>query len=86
MISTAHEKLQDQRFQGKPVNTFDLKKSAKAKLPEKRTSDEKFKFINGPTIAIVIEKNKLKNKGIKISPKGIKTLKLSSNVSEYEIQ
>ena len=31
------------------------------------------------------EKNKLKNNGIKISPKGIKNLKFSSNVNEFVI-
>ena len=37
-------------------------------------------------IITVKEINKLKNKGIKISPKGIKNLKFSSNVSEFTIQ
>ena len=35
---------------------------------------------------VIIEKNKLKNKGININPNGIKILKLSSNVRELVIQ
>ena len=37
--------------------------------------DDKFKLNTGPTIIVIKEKNKLKNNGIKISPKGIKILK-----------
>ena len=48
--------------------------------------DEKFKLNTGPTIIVIKEKNKLKNNGIKISPKGIKNLKFSSNVNEFVIQ
>ena len=48
--------------------------------------DDKFKLNAGPTIIVIKEKNKLKNNGIKISPKGIKILKFSSNVNELVIQ
>ena len=48
--------------------------------------DDKFKLNAGPTIIVIKEKNKLKNNGIKISPKGIKNLKFSSNVNEFVIQ
>ena len=37
-------------------------------------------------MVIVKEMNKLKNKGIRINPKGIKILKFSSKVSELIIQ
>ena len=37
-------------------------------------------------IKVVNAKNKLKNKGIKINPNGIKNLKFSSNVNEFVIQ
>ena len=48
--------------------------------------DGKFKLNTGPIIIVIKEKNKLKNNGIKISPKGIKILKFSSNVNELVIQ
>ena len=43
-------------------------------------------FNKGPNNRVTKEKNKLKNKGIKIRPKGIKILKFSSNVNELVIQ
>ena len=81
----AQEKLYAQRFQGKPVRIFALIKSDKAKLPEKRNIEGILSFKYGPMIITVKEINKLKNKGIKINPKGIKNLKFSSNVSEFTI-
>ena len=54
--------------------------------PEKRNTEGKLKFKNGPKIKVINEKNKLKNNGIKIKPNGIKNLKLSSNVKEFVIQ
>ena len=48
--------------------------------------DKKFSFKNGPIINVTSEKNKLRNKGISINPKGIKILKLSSKVNECVIQ
>ena len=50
-------------------------KSDTARLAEKKIIDGKFKLNRGPTIIVTKEKNKLKNNGIKISPKGIKILK-----------
>ena len=84
--SVAQEKLYAQRFHGKPVRTFALIKSDKAKLPDKRNIEGTFNFKYGPIDISVKEINKLKNKGIKINPKGIKILKFSSNVSEFTIQ
>ena len=68
------------------MNIFALKKSEKAKEAEKIISDGKLrrKFWAISKIGIAI--NKLKNNGIKINPKGIKILKLSSNVNELTIQ
>ena len=65
---------------------FDLKKSENARPDERSSKEEKLYFRKGPNIRVTIEKNKLKNKGININPKGIKILKFSSNVSEYVIQ
>ena len=73
-------------FQGNPVKIFALIQSAKAKPLEKRRTDLKFRFKNGPTITVTNEKNKLRNIGIKISANGIKILKLSSKVNEFVIQ
>ena len=42
--------------------------------------------MRGPKNTISIEKNKLKNNGIKISPIGIKTLNFSSKLRELVIQ
>ena len=39
------------------------------------------KFRSGPITTISIEKKRLKNRGIKINPMGIKNLKDSSNVN-----
>ena len=44
------------------------------------------KLRKGPTITINTEKKRLKNKGIKINAKGIRNLKVSSNVNEFTIQ
>ena len=63
-----------------------LIKSERARLADRISNDEKFKFKYGPIIKVTIEKNKLKNRGIKIKPIGIKILKLSSNVNENVIQ
>ena len=49
-------------------------------------SEEKFNCKYGPIINVVIATNKLKNKGISTKAKGIKYLKLSSNVREFVIQ
>ena len=86
IISVDDEKLYAQRFHGKPVSIVDLIKSEKAKPPDKSSIEVKFKFNNGPTIRMTIEKNKLKNNGININPKGINILKDSSNVNEFVIQ
>ena len=56
------------------------------RLPAKRITDDKLKFKKGPTNKVIKEKNKLKNNGIIIIPKGIKNLKLSSKVNDSEIQ
>ena len=85
-ISVAQEKLQAHKFHGKPERIFDLKKSEKLRPAENSNIEAKLKFKNGPIIKIKIEKNKLKNNGIKIKPNGIKALKLSSNVNEFVIQ
>ena len=53
---------------------------------DKINKDLRLKFNIGPISKINIEKNKLKNKGIKINPNGIKILKFSSKVREYTIQ
>ena len=86
IISKAQEVLYAQRFQGKPVNNFALKKSDNANVPEKKNKDTKFNFKYGATNKIVSATNKLKNNGINISANGMKILKLSSNVRELVIQ
>ena len=48
--------------------------------------DFKLKLRKGPTIKIVREKNKLKNRGMSIKLNGIKIKKLSSKVREFDIQ
>ena len=60
--------------------------SEKAKAAESKKIDLKFKFNIPPKKTVINEKNKLKNKGIKTSPKGMKILKLSSKVNELVIQ
>ena len=55
-------------------------------MAEKIINDEKFNLKLGPISKIGMAINKLKNNGIKINPKGIKILKLSSNVNELTIQ
>ena len=49
-------------------------------------NEGKFNFRYGPIINVVKPTNKLKNKGINISAKGIKILKFSSKVRELVIQ
>ena len=63
-----------------------LKNQKMRDLKKEASKEEKLYFRKGPKIKVTIEKNKLKNKGININPKGIKILKFSSNVSEYVIQ
>ena len=53
---------------------------------QKIIKEEKFKRIFGPISKIGIAINKLKNKGNKINPNGIKILKFSSKVKELRIQ
>ena len=72
ITSVAQEKLYAHKFQGKPVNIFDLTKSEKAKAPEKIKIECKFKFKYEATTKIVTLKNKLKNNGIIINAIGIK--------------
>ena len=68
-------------------NQLDLiLKNQKKPAPEKRIIEIKLIFKKGPTITNTKEKNKLRNKGIKINPIGIKILKLSSKVREFIIQ
>ena len=55
-------------------------------MAEKIINDEKFNRRLGPISRVGMAINKLKNRGIKIIPKGIKILKLSSNVNELTIQ
>ena len=54
-------------------------------LAENMQSEEKFNLKYGPTISVINPTNKLKNKGISINAKGIRTLKLSSKVKELVI-
>ena len=54
-------------------------------LAEKIINEVKSSLKYGPTNNVVNPINKLKNKGIKISANGMKTLKFSSNVKELEI-
>ena len=53
---------------------------------QKIIKEEKFKRNFGPINKIGIAINKLKNKGNKINPNGIKILKFSSKVKELRIQ
>ena len=46
----------------------------------------RFGLKNGPILKMPNEKNKLKNKGMKIKAAGIRTFKFSSNVKELIIQ
>ena len=54
-------------------------------LPENKSNEVKLYFKCVPTSTIVIAVNKLRNKGTKINAKGIKILKFSSKVKEFEI-
>ena len=85
-ISIDQEKLYPHKFHGKPPNIFARIKSEMDNPQERIKIDLKFKLSNGPKINTVSEKNKLKNSGIKIIPKGINILKLSSKVNELVIQ
>jgi len=49
-------------------------------------NDEKFNLRLGPISVIGMAINKPKNNGTIINPKGIRILKLSSNVNELTIQ
>ena len=53
---------------------------------QKIIKEEMFKRNFGPINKIGIAINKLKNKGNKINPNGIKILKFSSKVKELRIQ
>ena len=86
IISNDHEKLQAHKFQGNPVSIFARMKSENAKLPDNKNNEPKFNLTNDPIITVISEKNKLKNKGISIRPKGINNLNESSNVNEFVIQ
>ena len=50
------------------------------------SDEEKLKLMYGPIIKIGRAINKLRNRGINNKANGIKTLKLSSKVSEFVIQ
>ena len=84
-ISVYHEKLYAHKFHGKPVNNFALKKSENAIAAEKIKIEDTLYFKSGPTNKIISPVNRLRNKGININAKGIKTLKFSSNVNELVI-
>lgn len=61
-------------------------KSEKARPIDSKKIEEKLEFTNGPNVNVIIEKNKLKKRGINIKANGIKILKFSSKVSENVIQ
>ena len=73
-------------FQGKPVKIFARKKSKNAKELENNKIDTKLFFKNGPAIKFAKPKNIPRNKGKPIIEIGIKNLKFSSNVKEWDIQ
>ena len=81
-LSIDHEKLYSHKFQGNPVRTMLLKKSAieKAKLIKK--IEDKFLSTRLPTNIMGREKNNERNKGIKIKANGIRNLKELSKVNE----
>ena len=65
---------------------FPLINSNIEKIKAKNKTKEMLFSEYGPTIKITKPKNKDKNKGINIRAKGIKFLKISSCVSDIEIQ
>ena len=73
-------------FHGKPVKILLLIKSEKENTKLINIIDEKFFSQKLPISIIGNEKNKDKNKGIKIKLKGIKILNVSSKVKECAIQ
>ena len=73
-------------FHGKPVKILLLIKSEKENTKLINIIDEKFFSQKLPISIIGNEKNKDKNKGIKIKLKGIKILNVSSKVNECAIQ
>ena len=85
-LSSDQEKLYAQIFQGNPVNTKLLKKSKEDKSKLIKIIEDIFSSIKCPKKSKGNEKNKDKNNGINIRPKGIKILNESSNVNELVIQ
>ena len=85
-ISANHDQLYPHIFQGKPVKTFPLIKSDKAKELEKIKSDTKLLVKNCPARSVARPVKILKKRGIIITENGIRILKFSSNVKEYAIQ
>tara|TARA_B100001559_G_C16111292_1_gene444036 strand:- start:85 stop:360 length:276 start_codon:yes stop_codon:yes gene_type:complete len=63
-----------------------LKKSIKAKLTITKIREGKLNLKYGPMINEIKAKNKLRNRGISTTAKGINILKFSSNVRELTIQ
>ena len=86
MDSIDQDQVYEIRFHGKPVSKLPLKNSNMQKTKEKNKMKKIFFSENGPTIKIANPKNKDKNKGINITAKGIKPLKISSCVKDIEIQ
>ena len=81
------DKEQANKFQGKPEKIEPLINSIRPNISEKTNILIKFlEFMKNLNIKNPIPKKKLINKGIKITVKGIKNLKLLSNDNEYDIQ
>ena len=86
MDSIDHDQVYEIKFQGKPVSKFPLKYSNIEKTNEKSRIKLIFFSEKRPISKIANPKNNDKNKGINIKAKGIRFLKISSCVSEIEIQ
>ena len=81
-VSSDHEKLYAQRFQGNSGNTAPFKKSAREKNKLIKKTDAISFFIKLPTNKTGKEKVRDRIRGIKIKAKGIKIWNAGSNVSE----
>ena len=85
-ISGWSDQVYAQTFQGKPVKILLRRQSIKAKELENNKIDVKLFFKKGPTIKFPTPKKIPRNNGRPIIEIGIKNLKFSSKVSEFDIQ
>ena len=78
MDSIDQDQVYEIRFHGNPVNKFPLKNSNIEKTKENKKIKKILFSIKRPTIKIAMPKNNERNKGTRISAKGINPTKASS--------